>query len=252
MVVRMIRRLAVFALSAVVASVALMAQAQQPVPAPALVAPPPPAAAIVAALPALELVRGYLAAVAALPLTQAARDGQGVLTVGIDGVAYQVNAANADQFIRLMQARTAAYGEAITVRGSPMLEGQYDLAAGPACKGEKLDPRIIFAGGRAPDGTPIMATSARIIQNGIETDLLVTLARNRQVIGEIVSGAAVENVVIFADVMGKGFSLYGAINRDMIDLRFDAEEVKDALGPDAATEADWHAFNDCVFTLTKR
>jgi hypothetical protein len=244
-------RLAIFSVWTLVACGAAMAQVQ-PAPAPALVAPAPPGTATVAALPALELVRGYLAAIAALPLTHAARDGQGILTVGIDGIPYQVNAANADQFIALMQARMAAYGEAIKARGSPTLDGQYDLVAGPACKGEKLDPRIIFAGGRAPGGTPIMATTARIVQAGIETDLLVTLAQNRQVIGEIISGAAVEDVVIFSDVMGKGFSLYGTIKRDAIELRFDAEEVKDALGPDAATEADWQAFADCVFTLTKR
>ena len=227
------------------------ALAQQP-PAPSLVAPPAPATASLAKLPALELARGYLAALSALPLTQAARDGQGILTVGIDGTAYQVNAANGDQFIKLMQDRAKVYGDAISARGAPMIDGQYGLSVGSSCKGEKFDPRVIFAGGRAPDGTPILATTARIVQTGIETDLLVTLVRNRQTIGEIISGTAVDNVVIFSDVMGNGFSFYGDIKGDTIALRLDPEEVKDVLGANAATDADWQALGACVFTLTKR
>jgi hypothetical protein len=244
--------LSLFALLAVAPAAAQQASPAPPLPQPSLVPPPVPDAATLAALPPYELARGYLAAVAAVPLAQAAGEGQGILNLGIDGQPYIVNTANAARFIPFLQARVAAYGKAITTRGSAKIDGTYGLAAGPACKGEKFDPRILFAGGKGPDGTPLMATSARVIQMGAETDLLVTLVQGRQSLGEIIMGTAVENTLVLADVMSHGFSIYGTISGNTIELRLDPEEVKDAIGADTATAADWKLLEACVFTLTKK
>jgi hypothetical protein len=219
---------------------------------PSLTPPPAPDPAALATLPAYELARGYLAAIAALPLADSARQALGILNLGIDGKAYIVNSANAVAFIPLLKARADAFGKVITMRGSSVTEGQYALATGAGCKGERFDPRFIFSAGKAANGEPVMATSARIIQNGLETDVLVTLSQNRQTIGEVLTGVAVENTLVLADVMSAGFSLYGSVVGNTIELRLDPLEVKDAIGAAAGTEADWKLVDACVFTLSKK
>jgi hypothetical protein len=226
--------------------------AAPPAPAPLLIPPALPDPASLVSLPAADLARGYLAAKTALPLARQAAAGQGTLGLGIDGVAYSVSAANAAPFITFLQAREDAFTQAITKRGSVMIDGQYTLAAGPGCTGEKFDPRYLFSPGKAPDGSILPAKAVQIITNGIETDMLVTLVQNRDTIGSVLSGTAVDNTVIFADVLSMGYSVYGTIGPNTIALRFDPDEVENALGPDAGTAADWKRLSACVFTLTKK
>jgi hypothetical protein len=240
----MIRRTAAFLVAALLS---FSASAQQPSPIP----PPAPAVDALVKLPAADLVSGYLAAKSALPVADLARQGQGILTLGIDGVPYLVNTTNGEQFIALLQQRIATFAKAIEARGSVLMEGQYDLAASPACKGEKFDPRYAFAT-RGTGGTPVMASRGQVVLNGIEADLLVTVIQGRASVGVILVGAAVDDAVIFANVMGEGFNLYGTIKGNAIALRFEPDEVKAALGAGAGTDADWNNLADCVFTLTKR
>jgi hypothetical protein len=221
-------------------------------PAPALVPPPLPDTATLAGMSAVDLARGYLAAQAALPLAHQAAAAQGVLSLGIDGQPYTVSSGNAGQFITFLQARVDAFTKAITKRGALNLDGQYALAAGPGCMGEKFDPRVLFSPGKAADGSLLPAKAVQIITSGIDTNMLITLSQNRQVIGVVLTGTAVDDTVIFADVLSMGFSLYGSIGPNTIALRFDPEEVKSALGADVGTDADWKRLAACVFTLTKK
>jgi hypothetical protein len=202
-------------------------------------------------LPAIDLARGYLAAENALPLASQAAQGQGVLGLGIDGIAYTVNASNAPQFITFLQARAAAFTKAIMARGSTAIDGQYTVSAGPGCVGEKYDPRQIFASSKGPNGVQL-ASGIQIVTSGIDTNMLVTLAQNRQTIGSLISGTAVENTVVFADVLSMGYSLYGSVSANTITLRLDPDEVKNALGASAGTDADWKRLEACVFTLTRK
>jgi hypothetical protein len=155
-------------------------------------------------------------------------------------------------FVPLLEARAAVYGKAIVARGQPKIDGQYTFVAGPGCKGEKFDPRLLFSAGQAADGTPLMATTARVIQTGIETNLLVTFTRGREVLGELLTGITVENTIVFSKVMGNGFSIYGTVKDGAIELELDPEEVKGSIGATAGTEADWAGLASCVFTLARR
>jgi hypothetical protein len=228
---------------------ALGAAAQE---APGRIPPAPPKVQDLLPLTPYDLARGYLAAQAALPLAKSASDGLGVLNLGIDGKEYRVDTTNAAQFIPLLEDRVKLYGEAIAARGAAKIDGQYTFAAGPGCKGEKFDPRLLFAAGSSADGTPLMATTARIIQSGLDTNLLVTFTRGREVLGEFLSGTTVENTIIFTKVMGNGFSIYGTAKDNGIELELDPEEVKGSIGARAGTDADWQGLATCVFTLTKR
>jgi hypothetical protein len=204
------------------------------------------------ALTPLELARAYLAAAATLPLAQSAGEGLGILNVTIDGKEYRVDAANAAQFISLFEARAEAYGKAIAGHAPAAIEGSYAVTAGAGCRGEKFDPRSLFAGAIAPDGSPLMATTARIIQNGIDTNLLVTQSRGRERLAELISGTTVGNTVVFTKAMGSGFSVYGTVRDNAIELKLDPEEVKTALGAEAGSDADWQALSGCAFVLTRR
>jgi hypothetical protein len=220
--------------------------------APSRTPPVAPQLSEIIALTPYDLARGYLGATTAIPIAQAAGQGLGILGLGIDGKEYRVDAANAAQFIPLLEARAAVYGQAIVARGQAKIDGQYTFAAGAGCKGERFDPRLLFSGAQAADGTPLMATTARVIQTGIETNLLVTFNRGREVLGELLSGITVEDTIVFTKVMGNGFSIYGTAKGSTIELELDPEEVKGSIGANAGTAADWQALATCVFTLTKR
>ncbi len=232
-------------------TVAASAQVAPP-PAPLKTPPALPELSSLAGLSPYELARGYLGSTAAVPAAQAAQQGLGIANLGLDGVEYRVDASNAADFLKLLQARAAVYAKAIAARGLKMLDGQYLFTAGPGCKGEKFDPRLLFSGNRAADGSPLMASTARILQSGIETNLLVTFNRGREVVGELLSGVTVEDELVFTRVMGNGFSIYGMIKGDRIELELDPDEVKNSIGAEQGTAADWQALGTCVFTLTRR
>jgi hypothetical protein len=235
--------------SMLVVAAALAAAAQE---APSRTPPRPPDLADLGALTAAELARAYLAATATLPLAQSAGEGLGLLNLEIDGRPYRIDAANAAQFIALLEGRVEVYGRAIAERGTAMIDGTYTLSAGPGCTGEKFDPRSVFAAALATDGTPLVPTTASITQSGIDTNLLVTLSRGRERLAELLYGATVGNTVVFTKAMGNGFGLYGTVKDHGIEVALDPEEVKRALGEEAGTDADWQAVEICRFSLTPR
>jgi hypothetical protein len=231
------------------AGVAFSAAAQE---SPSRTPPAAPALKELMTQPAQEIARGYLAAMAALPLAKAAADGLGLLGVEIDGAAYRVDAANGAQFAALFEERVEVYGNAITERGTAVVEGQYTFTAGPACRGEMFDPRSLFAGALGPDGTPLLPTGIRILQYGIDANMLVTFTRGREIVGELLPGTTVENTVVFTKAMGNGFAIYGTVKGNVIELTLDPEEVRAALDPQSGTDADWQTLGACFFTLTRR
>jgi hypothetical protein len=173
------------------------------------------------------------------------------MSLGIDGVPYAVNAANAAAFVKALDARLAALSGAIDGRGAAPIDGQYRLEAGAGCTGSKLDPKRIFSTS-AVSGAPIMATEVRIVAGGIERYMFISVTQNRQTIGVVMSGVAIGDTVVFADVLSLGFDLWGTVKDTTIELRLDAEQMKGALGAEAGTEEDWRAIGACVFTLTRK
>jgi hypothetical protein len=233
---------------------ASVAVAQTPAPAPSRLRNAPPSPQVDALLPLAphELARGYLAAQTALPLAEEAGKGLGIVDIGIDGQEYRVDSANAGQFVPLFSARIAAYAQAIGIRGTPAIDGPYSFAAGPDCEGETFDARHLFAAAVGPDGTPLMATTARIVQAGADISLILTFNRGRGAFTEILTGTAVENTLLLGRGLENGIAIHGIARDGMIELRLEAEEVKASLSAQSGTGTDWQTLAACVFTLTRQ
>ncbi len=212
--------------------------------------PPIPTLAEVADEPASDLAHDYLLASTAVHLAARAAQGDGTATVALAGRTYRIDADNAATVAPALAARLDVYRKAVADRRGPSVGGQYRLEAGPQCVGEKLDPRAIFATKRV-NGEPLTAHQVQLLDAGTDTYMLVSLVQAGQVLGIAVTGVVVDDSIVFADVGGHGFGMFGTVAGNTIDLHLDVAEMKTALGPDAATDADWRSIGECAFTLTR-
>ncbi|MEX0853026.1 MAG: tetratricopeptide repeat protein [Bauldia sp.] len=212
-------------------------------------APAPPLDQVLG-VPAQVLAHGYLAVEATATLVEAFAGSPGNWTIKttLDGRDSVITADNREVYLKVYRERLQTYGQAIKKRGSPSIAGQYSVAAADACRGERLDPREFLSGSRNNDGAPVLFEEMTIRQAGFDVRLVVPGGEADADSG--LPGIVVEDAVVF--VNSTDFSFWGTVKEKTVELRLDVDELKGQFGPNAATDTDWQAIPDCVFTLTRK